>query len=200
MLLVTDLEGALADLADGTLDCPTKSCDDRLRPWGHARARRVRHSIDRVTTLRPRRARCRSCRRSHVLSELVTYPRRLDTTETVGQALLAAADGLGYRRVADIVERPATTVRDWLRRARANSEAVRGDATIAIVRLDPNHDPTALAPTGTVLGDALDALGHATAAWVGRFGPCVVSWQLTAHLTRAAFLAVRPHPYWHDPF
>lgn len=195
MLLVPDLPGVVAELVAGSLECPTPACGGRLRPWGHARPRRVRVALDRIATLRPRRSRCRSCRRSHVLSELVTYPRRLDTVETVGQALLLAAGGLGYRRVAAAVDRPATTVRDWLRRARRNSEPVRADATVAYRCIDANS--VGIVPTGSPLGDALSAVGAATAAWIRQFGPVVSPWRLSAVLTRAGILAVRPQPRWH---
>lgn len=39
--------------------------------------------------------------------------------------LLAAADGSGHRAIAAQLDRPAGTVRGWLRRARVNAEAVR---------------------------------------------------------------------------
>ncbi len=77
------------------------------------------------------RARYRACGRTHVVIPARTYPRRPDTAETVGAALLAAVEGLGYRRVAERVEVPATTVRGWLQRARANSDTIRANATIA---------------------------------------------------------------------
>ncbi len=80
-----------------------------------------------------------------------SYPRRPDTAEVVGTALVAASTGLGHRRVAELAELPATTVRGWLRRARANSEAVRVDATVAVHALDPEAAP--LSPTGSALGD-----------------------------------------------
>jgi Homeodomain-like domain len=195
MLLVAHHADAVAELVDGTLECPTPACEGHLRPWGHARLRRVRVALDRIESLRPRRARCRSCRRSHVLSEMVTYPRRLDTVETVGRALVLAADGLGHRRVAEQLDRPESTVRDWLRRARTNSEAVRADATVAYIRIDTSS--VGIAPADSPLGDMVSALGTATAAWVRRFGPVASPWRLSALLTRAGVLALQPQPRWH---
>jgi hypothetical protein len=126
---------------------------------------------------------------------MCSYPRRADSVETVGVALLAAASGLGHRRVAARVELPATTVRDWLRRARTNSDAVRADATVATYQLDPVAHR--FDPTDSALGDMIDAVGRAVAAWVLRFGPGPAPWQLAVALTGAAILAPVPRPVWH---
>ena len=85
----------------------------------------------------PRRGRCRQCDRSHVFLPVRAFPRRADSVETVWVALAAAAGGLGHRRVAEQVGLPATTVRGWLRRARANSEIITSRATI--FRSDLDH-------------------------------------------------------------
>ena len=135
----------------------------------------------------PRRARCRACHRTHVLASLVTYPRRVDSIDTVGAALVAAAAGLGHRQVAELVGLPATTVRDWIRRARINAEGIRVIATIRVHALDPLAG--ALAPTGTVLGDMVEAVGRMLAAWTLRIGPLASPWQLVAALTDARLLA-----------
>lgn len=142
----------------------------------------------------PRRARCRACRRTHVLVSTRSYPRRPDTVETVGVAPLAAADGLGHRQIAQRVGLPATTVRGWLRRARTNSDAVRSDATVAAQCLDPMAGR--FDPTGNTLGDMLDAVGRATQAWVLRFGPVPAPWQVAVAITGAAILAKSPQPRW----
>lgn len=138
MLLFPDLAAAEAVLVVGDITCPTPRCHGHVAPWGHAPARRVRLAIDRVVTIRQRRGRCAACRRTHVLSDLVTHPYRLDTVDTVGKAVLAACEGLGHRAIAALVDRPATTVRDWLRRARANAEVVRANATRALYRFEAN--------------------------------------------------------------
>ena len=196
MLLIHDPAFAAACLAAGTLECPRGGCGGRLRPWGHARPRRRRLSGGRYETHTPRRARCRACGQTHVLISTRSYPRRADRVETVGAALLGAASGLGHRRVAASVDLPATTVRGWLRRARANSEAVRADATVATHQLDPMADR--FDPTGNALGDMVDAVGRAVAAWVLRFGPGPSPCQLAVALTGAAILAPVPRAVWHD--
>jgi len=76
-----------------------------------------------------------------VLASTRTLPRQADTAATVGAALLAASDGLGHRRVADQLGLPATTVRGWLRRARANAQEIWFTATRWTLKRDPMADP-----------------------------------------------------------
>ena len=139
MLLIHDPVFAAACLAAGTLECPRGGCGGRLRPWGHARPRRRRLSGGRYETHTPRRARCRACGQTHVLISTRSYPRRADRVETVGAALLGAAGGLGHRRVAASVDLAATTVRGWLRRARANVH----DAGIRATEVQPRKSAAA---------------------------------------------------------
>jgi hypothetical protein len=113
MIGIADLGQAETDLCAGTLACP--SCTSPLEPWGHARARTVRDHGTSVVALRPRRARCRTCRGTHVLLPAVVAPRRADTTAVIGSALQASARGTGYRRIAAQVQRPLSTVRRWIR-------------------------------------------------------------------------------------
>src|SRR6266566_4949055 len=86
-----------AELADGLLACP--SCRGVLGPWGHARERvvRCRHGVSR---LRPRRAKCRACRTTHVLLADVCLLRRRDGVAVIGEALVAKAGGEGHRPIA----------------------------------------------------------------------------------------------------
>ena len=98
MIDIADLGQAETDLAAGTLTCP--SCTGPLQPWGHARARTVRDHGTTVVALRPCRARCRTCRGTHVLLPAVVAPRRADTTAVIGSALQASARGIGYRWIA----------------------------------------------------------------------------------------------------
>ena len=190
MLLVLDPSATALELAAGELMCRENRCDGVLGPWGHARTRWSRLSPGHSEAHTPRRVRCRTCGRTHVLIPARTYPRRPDTVETVGAALLAAVQGLGYRRVAEQVQVPATTVRGWLQRARANSDTIRVNATIAGHALDPMA--AKIDPTGSPLGDMVQAVALAVAAHVRRLGPRYPPWQLAMAITRAGILA--PHP------
>ena len=195
LLLILDPEQIPGALTAGLVACPHDGCVGRLRRWGHARSRPVRVTPGVSETHRPRRGRCRSCGRTQVLAWARSYPRRCDSVETVATALLAAMSGLGFRPIAEQVGVPATTVRDWIRRARRNAEIVRVDATIATHKLDPIAGP--FNPTGTPIGDMIDAVGRAVRAWICRFGPGPGPWRLAAVLTDGGILACRPHARWH---
>lgn len=154
-----------AALAAGELACP--GCSGRLSPWGFARSREVRLARE-VRPLTPRRARCARCETTHVLSPSWMIPRRRDGAQVIGEALRLAADGVGHRRIARQLQRPEGTVRGWLRAARQRAESLRACATRRIVSLDP--EPGAVTPTGSSLGDAVEAIMRAVRAWVLRFG------------------------------
>lgn len=124
MLIVADDRAVLeADIAAGRLVCP-RCRRGVLGGWGCARRRPLR-TAGGVRWLRPRRARCRerSCRATHVLLPDVCLLRRCDAVEVIGAAVLAGS-GAGYRRVAELVGRPAETVRDWLSRFRSREALV----------------------------------------------------------------------------
>lgn len=195
MLLCLDPTAAAAELTAGELACPRRGCDGHLGPWGHARRRWMRIGPGHREAHQPRRARCRSCGRTHVPAWTRTHPRRVDAVETVGAALMASLTGLSDRAVADRVGVPATTVRDWLRRARANVEAVRVESTAALYMLD--RDAGRLDPAGSPLADMLNALGAAASAWARRFGPVTdPPWQVALVITTGGILAPRPTRRW----
>src|SRR5271156_314062 len=66
--------------------------------------------------LRPRRSRCGSCGVTHVLLPVSCLLRRADGVAVIWAALAGKAAGLGFRPVALLVGRAASTVRDWLAR------------------------------------------------------------------------------------
>ena len=74
MLLTHDSDATAARLEAGALVCPEGGCDGRLGPWGHARPRRLRLDARRSQSHTPRRARCRACKRTHVLLSTRSYP------------------------------------------------------------------------------------------------------------------------------
>ncbi|MDQ6777240.1 MAG: DUF6431 domain-containing protein [Actinomycetota bacterium] len=156
-----------AALAAGELACP--DCRGRLSRWGYARSREVR-TRDGVRSLRPRRACCQGCGATHVLCPSWSVPRRRDGAEVIGEALALAARGAGHRRIARRLGRPPGTVRGRLRAARARSESLRACGVRWAYALDPEQ-LFAVAPAGSELGDAVEAIMLAVRAWGLRFGP-----------------------------
>lgn len=86
-----------------------------LARWGHASGRVLR-GLDGNVRLRPRRARCTGCGRTHVLLPVTAVLRRADTAGVLWWALVARGLGWGFRRIAARLDRPGETVRAWLRR------------------------------------------------------------------------------------
>ena len=122
VLLCLDADAVAADLAAGTLACP--SCGTgRLAPWGYGRERPVRLRGGRTTRLRPRRARCRSCRRTRILLPSWCAPRRADGIEVIGTAAGLAMAGHGHRPVAAALGVPAGTAAPPARQCRVAARA-----------------------------------------------------------------------------
>ena len=168
MITVIDPDAARTALAAGELACPRPGCSGWLRTWSKARERRVRRRDGTEARLRPDRARCRSCHRSHVLLPVEFLPRRGYDVHVVGAALLEAAEGAGYRRVATAVGVPPSTVRGWLTSVRARSAALFAGA-IPLIRA-AGQDVSAQGPppawAGRALPEAVAALGGAARAFV----------------------------------
>ena len=93
-------------------------------------ARRVQLPGGQWRRLRPDRARCRACGVTHVLLPAWCLPRRAYSTEVVGAALLAAAQGAGYARAAAVAGAPTGTVRDWLRAVGRSAPALTAQAVM----------------------------------------------------------------------
>lgn len=98
--------------------------------------------------------------------------------------MLASAHGAGHRRIASDLARPAATVRRWLRAVRGeHAEWLRTQAVGRLGVLDRDIIST-LAPTGSRLGDALNAVAAAALAYRARLAPHVPIWDLVAAVTR----------------
>jgi hypothetical protein len=96
-------------LTAGELVCP--GCGGRLAGWGWARIRQV-CDCEGLTVLSPRRARCVGCGAMHVLLPVTALLRRADTAGVIVSGLvIAAAGGVGFRRIAQKLARLAETVR-----------------------------------------------------------------------------------------
>jgi hypothetical protein len=179
LAMAVDLEVVEGDLVAGRLCCP--GCDRPLACWGFAREREVR-TLDGVRSLRPRRARCDACERTHVLLPAWSVPRRRDGAEVIGEALLAKAQGVGHRRIAARLGRPPGTVRGWLRAFARRAEAVGGCAR----RWAHAIDGTALghsSPAGSPLVDAVEAIGSLHRACRLGLRTALGPWELAVALT-----------------
>lgn len=88
--------------------------------------------------------------------------------------LLAHQGGAGARAIAADLGVPVDTVRSMVRSVSAHAQCA-GRATRWAFRMDPTHPP--MQPTGSPLGDALDALGHAAAATARRVPTPLTAWQ-----------------------
>lgn len=152
------------ELQAGRLRCP--ECDGELRPWGHARRRKLRRGARDVEVV-PRRSRCRGCDHTHVLLPTLALLRRRDLAEMIGDALLAKAAGMGGRRIAARVGAPLSTVQGWLARFSTRVEAIRAHFIRLAFLLGPGLGP--IVPTGSAFGDALQAILIAWEAAARRF-------------------------------
>lgn len=151
-------------LAAGEIGCP-RCGEGVLAGWGHARARWIEGLAD---SFRPRRARCRSCRATHVLLPVTVLLRRAYAAERIWAALAARSNGSGHRRIGAALSVPAATVRGWLRRAAQRLETIR--SWFLTVAVTAGVDVQIPDGSGCRWRDALAAVATATAAIRFRFG------------------------------
>jgi hypothetical protein len=105
---------------------------------------------------------------THVLLPVTALLRRADTAGVIVSALAAKASRrMGFRRIAAELDRPAETVRGWLRRFAARAEAVRAVFTVWLAAVDA--DPEMPAPAGGPISDAVTAIAAVAAAITHRF-------------------------------
>ncbi len=86
----------------------------------------------------------------------------------------------------------ASTVRGWLRRFAANAEAIRVWFTVLAHDLDPLL--AAVAPTGTPVGDAVEAVAVAARAASLRLAP-VAPWSFASTASRGRLLSNTGWPW-----
>ncbi|GAA2814620.1 hypothetical protein [Nonomuraea dietziae] len=88
-LITVEVDAAEVErrLRAGEITCP--SCAGVLTGWGFGRRRRLWGMGEALIEVQPRRTRCSSCARTHVLLQ------RADGVEVVGTALEAKAQGAG---------------------------------------------------------------------------------------------------------
>lgn len=122
----------------------------------------------------------------------VALGRRVDAVAVIGRALMAAAAGAGHRTVAAQLDRPVSTARGWLRRFRLAALSVAAHFTAWAHRLDPNVAP--VAPAGSAVADAVEAVGVAARAASLRLGPRP-GWSWASALTAGRLLSNTNTPW-----
>src|SRR6478735_12127218 len=167
-MVVSRSEVAEQMLLAGDLICPR--CRGVLRPFGNGRTRTVRGVGADTVTVTPRRARCRDCSATQILLPTGLVPRRADSTEAIGAALVARARGAGYRSIAAHFGRPESTVRRRLRAVRephAQWLYRRGVDQAVLIDRELLVRPAA---QQTTLGHALNLLAGAAVRFRDCFG------------------------------
>jgi hypothetical protein len=188
--MIVEPEMVEADLAAGRLRCP--ACEGPLARWGFARERQVRMR-EGIRSVRPRRACCQHCETTHVLLPAWAVPRRRDSAEVIGAALLDNARGLGHRRIAARLGRPPGTVRGWLRTFARRAEQVSTTARRWTHAIDPS-ELDQRRPSGSPVADAVDALGRMARACRLRLRMSASPWELAVTLTGLLYGRPRDPP------
>jgi hypothetical protein len=124
-----------------------------------------------------------------VLLPVTVLLRRAYAAEVIGAALLARAGGQGHRSIGAALKVPAATVRGWLRVMAGRLDLAR--VHLLQVAHRAGVDITVPEAFGCPWRDLLAALGAATAALTGRFGPVGVLGPVTAWQVAAACSAGR---------
>jgi hypothetical protein len=175
------------DLVAGEFSC--SKCGERLRPWGSARKRKLRHGPKDVE-LEPRRARCAGCQSTHVLLPAVCLLRRRDLAEVIVQALIGRAQKLGQLRISAQAGVPLSTVRGWLSRFKERAEMIR--AHFVRLAIDLGLPASSILPAESTIADALVALKLAHHQAVARFGPSDLT-QFAAAASGGLLINTSPH-------
>ena len=114
-----------AQLNAGQLQCLVPGCGGVLAPWWYGVERPLILAGGVAGRVRPRRAVCKSCGTTRVLLPDTMLRRRQYSVEVIGTALLHAAAGMPWTRVAAQAGVPFETVRGWLRRFTRRADLVR---------------------------------------------------------------------------
>lgn len=161
-----------SELFRGMIFCP--GCGQRLRPWGWARRRLIRHGAgagQRLVWHQPRRGRCTDCLATHVLLEVSLAFRRADSAEVIAAAVQAKAiEGQGHRGIAGWLGRPATTVRGWLRAVSASAATITEVFTTLVARDAVDAAEIWPKPAANAAGAAMAAVSAYAQAVRQRFG------------------------------
>lgn len=182
-------------LLGGRLRCP---CGGVLGPWGHARRRAVAMAGG-WEEFEPRRSRCRSCGRTHVLLPAQVWSRRRYGAAVIMTVLVLAAragGGAAARPFAagaggDRRRVPASTARSWRSRFSWHAAGLRGQLARLLPLVSGKEAARPGVPSGSEAGDCLAALEAVTVAIAGRFPAlaAVSAHEVAAHLSGSRWLA-----------
>ena len=182
-------------LLAGSLRCP---CRGVLGPWGHARRRWVAMPYG-LEEFWPRRGRCRSCGRTHVLLPSGLWSRRrygaAVITAVLVLAVQAAAAGRAAARPWLAVpggrrQVPASTARSWRSRFSLHAAGLREQVMRLLPLASAGEAARPLVPSGSPDGDCLAALEAVTAGLRERPGLAAVSaYEVAGHLSGGLWLA-----------
>ncbi len=168
--------------------CP--GCRGQLRGWGGycCWVRCERQPAQRIWI---RRGWCARCRRTQALLPSFLFARRLDADTVIGSALEQAAAGNGGRPIAQGLELPHTTVRDWWRRVKSNGSALVASVLAVATSLDPA--PVDLGTDGAAA--VLEALASAWQRARQRLGtPTPDQWAFWSLVSGGLALAAHTSP------
>jgi hypothetical protein len=184
-----------AQLLAGWLRCLVPGCGGVLHPWWFGVPREIIGLGGAAGLVRPRRAICGSCGATRVLLPDTMLRRRQYTSEVIGTALLLAAAGMAWTRVASRVGVPFETVRGWLRRFTRRADLVRAWllGLLDVLVDDPSLPAGVAGPAAGALSVLAGLHAQMPARWplVAALSP----WQLAARLSRCGLLA----PAWPPP-
>ena len=139
--------------------------------------------------MRPRRARCRSCRATHVLLPVWLFSRRAWAGVVMWACVLARLAGVKIAAIAARAGVAASTVGSWLRRIGGRAEWWRQLLMGVLAMLDPRA--RRVDPAGSPLADAVAVLDALLALLRTRDHEMatLTLWELASHLTRAHLFA-----------
>lgn len=131
--------------------CP--GCGQVLMKWG-GYWRWLRSEADRAQRIWIPRRRCPGCGQTQAVLPALLFLRRVDPCQVIGSALEQSAQGQGHRKMVAQLGRPASTVRDWVRRARRTASVQIG----ALSRFAVEVEGSALGLGGAGIAAVVEAL------------------------------------------
>ncbi|MBM2850240.1 MAG: hypothetical protein HW418_3182 [Anaerolineales bacterium] len=169
---------------------PSQVCSACQRPlsgWGgYWRWVRSEHRLEQRIWIR--RGWCACCQHTQALLPSFLFAHRIDANVVIGSALEQAAAGSGTRPIAQRLELPHTTVRDWWRRVTATAPLLLAALLAYATSVDPA--PVTLLMDGVAA--VLEALAQACERTRQRLGTrlpdCWAFWSLIS-----GGLALAPH-------